>query len=240
MTILCLSLILVACSSPKSEIGNVQFQSPNKINNYKEDIFVYELLEPMKSYCDFSYSIISFKEDGYKSNEKFFNFGTCFFNIKEWDNAPNFTFRYTTIPNKKEVLICDIFYLYQDFDKKNCIELNDYVRNIYHTIPENAWETYTINTQEIIKNSIQDNNPIGEKITMFRPNYLRFGKERDRKVELSFYPAIDPRKIYRNSNTVYKCPPLSSDCISYKSDGRFSEQLDIRNYWKYQRNTSWN
>lgn len=216
LIIISIILKLTACATPKSEIRNIIFQESRLYaNNDYEDVVVYELLEPMKSYCDFYYDTTNFiSEDTAKSNEKFFNYGTCFFNIKEWKKAPSFTFRYTTIPNQKNMIICEFSYRNIEVDDNNCTKLNDYASSIYHTIPENAWKTYTINTQEIIKNSIQDNDPIGERPSYFRSNWQRIGKERDRYVELQFYTGI--------------------------VDGKIEHRLDVGNYWKYQRNTSWN
>lgn len=206
---------LTACTSPKSEISTITFNSPHSLNDDTRDqIIIYELLEPMKSYCSLYYLAIGYNpDDRIKNNDRFFHYGTCLFNIKKWNNIPNLTFRYTTIPRKRNTIFCDPAYL-DDETMKTCTKMDDYVDSLYNTIPQDAWEIYTINTQEILNQSIKDKNPVGERPTYFRSNSLRFGKERDRYVELQFYTGIVGNKI--------------------------EKRLDIGNYWKYQRNTSWN
>lgn len=207
-------MILTACASPKSEIGNITFNSPNTLNDENRDkIIVHELLEPMKSYCDFYYLAIGYSpEDRIKNNDRFFHYGTCLFDIKEWNNASNLTFRYTAIPKTENIVFCNLVY-FSDTEMETCTKIDSYVSDIYHTIPQSSWKIHTIKTQEIIENSIKDKEPIGIKEKNFDIFSSQFKERNDRYVTLEFYADIVGDKI--------------------------EHRIDIRNYWKYQYKSLW-
>lgn len=214
MTVFYLFTSLTACASPKSEIGTITFNSPHGLNDDTRDqIIIYELLEPMKSYCSLYYLAIGYDpDDRIKNNDRFFHYGTCLFNIKKWNNIPNLTFRYTTIPRKRNTIFCDPAYL-DDETMKTCTKMDDYVDSLYNTIPQDAWETYTINTKEIIENSIKDKNPLGKKEKNFDITSSKFTERNDRYVELNFHTVV--------------------------IDNKMKHRIVIFNSWKHQKKSLW-
>ena len=91
--------------------------------------------------------------------------------------------------------------------------MDDYVDSLYNTIPQDAWETYTINTKEIIENSIKDKNPIGNKEKNFDITSSKFTERNDRYVELKFHTVV--------------------------IDNKMEHTIDILNYWKHQKKSLW-
>lgn len=211
---LCIFSSLTACAKPKSEINIITFNSPHSLNDDTRDkIIVYELLEPMKSYCNLYYLTIGYNpENRIKNQERFFHYGTCLFDIKEWESIPNLTFRYTAIPRKQNMVFCDPAYLDNE-EMKTCTKIDDHIDNIYHTIPQDAWNLHTINTKEIIENSIKDKDPIGKKEHNLNITSSKFKERNDRYVELRFHAVVIDNKI--------------------------EHTVDVLNYWKHQHKSLW-